>query len=190
MGALRRTMPIVMITRKVLFSTFLISLINTVEAFRYIKFVWNSCKFMGFAKIISKFVYTTQLISKIPVNSDIAFVSYAQFTVSYCLYSLLCWKFMMSTCMNRQLKGLFCWMCKKHFAHKHTYYKGFYWCKNLNFFGEKWGRWGSGWWNGPLKIVVKRCELQNALSKNLQPSVLLWALKIWESFLWDYWDLY
>ncbi len=31
------------------------------------------------------------------------------------------------------------YICKKYFQHKYYVPKGFYWYKNLNFFGEIWG---------------------------------------------------
>ena len=82
-----------------------------------------------------------KLVSKFSVNSEILFVTYARFTVSvtighyYVGISMLWHEKYTNLVVILSSKEI----CKKYFQYKHYVPKGFYWYKNLNLFGEKWG---------------------------------------------------
>ncbi len=74
-------------------------------------------------------------------DSEVAFMSYARFTVLYCCIGHDVGNYYVNI-INRQFDLYYFakqinW--KKYFAHKHNVHEGFCWCKNLNSFGEKLG---------------------------------------------------
>ena len=92
------------------------------------------------------------------------FVSYACFTVSHCCISHIYWYYYYADIINRQCSDYFAKQINLQeiiILHTNIMYipKGFYWCKNVNFF-EKSGGWGCGSWNGPLNSDDIHIECQ------------------------------
>ena len=83
-----------------------------------------------------------KLLSKFSVDSEVAFVNYARFTVSHCCIghyvaiSISTWKIhKFGDYVPKQVN------LQEKFSTQTLHYvpKGFYWHKNLNFLKEKWG---------------------------------------------------
>ena len=79
-----------------------------------------------------------KLISKILVDSEVSWGFVCGLCMFYCIYV---GKYQHNKYTSWLIISWNKWICKKYFAHKLCVgqHKGFCWCKNLNFFGEKLG---------------------------------------------------